>query len=163
MGERGALKGGCNLTALGIRVGKLDRRGFVRGGRQTDRQTAGGRAEGTVPSRARDTGRRALETRHWAVCPGGQGARRQCLGAAGLCRSRPEWLIMSVSHPSTAAQARGERERGKSPKADEPASRGMFVSVRWPSGGGEGGKDGVKSQAKATNQRQGVAALETGV
>lgn len=46
---------------------------------------------------------------------------------------------MSVSHPSTAAQARGERERGKSPKADEPANRGMFVSVRWPSGGGGGG------------------------
>lgn len=69
MGGRGALKGGCNLTALGIRVGKLDRRGFVRGGK-ADRQTAGGRAEGTVPSRGRDTGRWALETRHWAVCPG---------------------------------------------------------------------------------------------
>lgn len=47
-----------------------------------------------------------------------------------------------------------------------PANRGMFVSVRWPSGGGGRGgtaanEDGVKSQAKATNQRQGVAALET--
>lgn len=43
---------------------------WLREGGKADRQTAGGRAEGTVPSRARDTGRRALETRHWAVCPG---------------------------------------------------------------------------------------------
>lgn len=62
MGERGALKGGCNLTALGIRVGKLDRRGFVRGGRQTDRQTDSGRArggDGTVEG-----------PRHWAAGTG---------------------------------------------------------------------------------------------
>lgn len=37
---RGVLKEGCNLTALGIRLGKLDRRGFAReGGNTDDRQT----------------------------------------------------------------------------------------------------------------------------